>query len=102
MPMPIVKYAENMPAIYSPPICKIFFLVICKPKRNAMVMSKIENEHGWTLSNSAENATKGKSHMPPPLMLQRKAENPELYLSVTTIIIASKITLILIMSFFIV
>src|SRR3989344_3494967 len=35
--------------------------------RNAMVIRRIENEHGCTLSSSEEAKTSGKSHAPPPL-----------------------------------
>ena len=44
------------------------------PKRKAMVISKIENEHGCTLSKSDDIRTSGKSHAPPPLMFHIKVE----------------------------
>src|SRR3989338_9845377 len=53
-----------------PPICRIFFRVIWRPKRNAIVISRIENEQGCTLSRSDETRTSGRSHAPPALALQ--------------------------------
>src|SRR3989344_393811 len=69
-PSPIRKYDAKMPAMYTPPICRIFSRVICRPKRNAIVMRRIENEHGCTLSKSDEMSTSGKSQTPPPLTFQ--------------------------------
>src|SRR3989338_1713815 len=42
--------------------------------RNAMVIRRIENEHGCTLSSSDEMSTSGSSHAPPWLALQIKVE----------------------------
>src|SRR3989344_4754100 len=44
------------------------------PNRNAMVIRRIENEHGCTLSSSDEMSTSGSSHAPPWLALQIKVE----------------------------
>src|SRR3989338_9886893 len=44
------------------------------PNRNAMVIMRIENEHGCTLSSSDEMSTSGSSHAPPWLALQIKVE----------------------------
>src|SRR3989338_5980492 len=44
------------------------------PNRNAMVIRRIENEHGCTLSSSDEMSTSGSSHAPPPLALQIRVE----------------------------
>src|SRR3989344_1438997 len=72
------------------------------PKRNAMVIRRIENEQGCTLSRSAEKPTSGKSHTPSSLILQRKVENPELYFSATMKMMAQSATAPLIIIFLIV
>src|SRR3989344_6259773 len=73
-PSPIRRYATKMPAMYTPPICNIFSRESCNPNRKAIVMRRIENEHGCTLSRSDEASTKGSSHAPPLLALQMRAE----------------------------
>src|SRR3989344_3057170 len=63
-----------------PPISKIFRRLICRPKRKAIVMSKIEKEQGWTLSKSEAITTNGKSQVPPPLKFQINWAVSELFL----------------------
>src|SRR3989338_993011 len=67
-----------------PPICRIFFRVIWRPKRNAIVISRIENEQGCTLSRSDETRTSGRSHAPPALALQISDEVAGLHFRMST------------------
>src|SRR3989344_6237407 len=73
-----------MPAMYTPPICRIFSRESWRPKRNAIVMRRIENEHGCTLSRSDEMSTSGKSQTPPPLALQMSPDVARLNLRTMT------------------
>src|SRR3989338_5303072 len=82
-PMPIARYATKIPAMYTPPIASILPLAICIPKRNAIVMRRMENEQGCTLSSRAETPTKGKSHFPPSDTLQMMLDVPGAYLRMT-------------------
>src|SRR3989344_244463 len=80
---------------------RIFFLVICIPKRNAIVMRRIENEHGWTLSRTAERRTRGRSHVPLLLTLQKSCAVSGLYFKKTIaeneiVTIASKVRILFI------
>src|SRR3989344_1134047 len=79
-PRPIRKYAEKIPTTYMPPICNIFLRPICMPKRKAMVIRRIENEQGCTLSSNAEMRTIGKRRVPSPLKFQTKVLTPGRYL----------------------
>ncbi len=89
MPRPIKKYAAKIPAIYVPPIWRIFLLSICIPNRNAMVMRRMENEQGCTLSRSAEIRTSGRSQAPLLLKFQINEAVPELCLKRTIPTIAT-------------
>src|SRR3989338_8183921 len=52
-------------------------------KRKAIVIRRIDNEHGCTLSRSAEIETSGNIHVPPLLTLHSTSERPGLYFSTT-------------------
>src|SRR3989338_216766 len=73
-PSPMRRYEAKMPAMYTPPICNIFSRDNCNPNKNAIVMRRIENEQGCTLSRSDDMSTRGRSHAPPPLALQMSVD----------------------------
>src|SRR3989344_8993166 len=72
-----------MPAIYAPPILRILGRVICIPKRNAIVIRRIEKEHGCTLSRRDATRTKGSSHAPPLLAFHVMADIAGKYFRMT-------------------
>src|SRR3989344_1200861 len=83
-PSPMRRYEAKMPAMYTPPICRILSRESCSPKRNAIVMRRIENEHGCTLSRSDDMRTSGRSHAPPSLAAQMREEGPGLNFRTST------------------
>src|SRR3989344_9383934 len=87
--------------MYVPPSCRIFLRLICIPNRKAMVIRRIENEHGCTLSRRADMTTSGRSHVPPLLISQIIDEVTELFFKITNPTIATRTILIVIIIFFI-
>ena len=87
--------------MYVPPSFKIFSRVNCIPKRNAIVIRRIENEHGCTLSRIAAISTSGKSQAPPLLKFQMIDEVAELFFRITIPTIIKDIIPIVIIIFFI-
>ncbi len=58
-----------MPAMYAAPMLSTFERSLPMLSRNAIVTSRIENAHGFTLSISAAETSSGSSHFPSPLTL---------------------------------
>ncbi|OHA28472.1 MAG: hypothetical protein A3C08_01750 [Candidatus Taylorbacteria bacterium RIFCSPHIGHO2_02_FULL_47_18] len=64
-------------------------------------MSRIENEQGCTLSKSEDIKTSGRSHVPSWLMFHIMDEVAGLFFRITRTTMAARITLMVIIIFFI-
>ena len=71
------------------------------PNRNAIVMRRIENEHGWTLSRSAETKTRGRSHAPLLLKFHMNEDVSGVCYRMTMPMMATAMTINVVIVFFI-